>query len=233
MASTNKTTNYELSQYVGSDKPTYLGDYNSDMLKIDTAMKTNADNISTASSTATTANSTANTANETATTANSTANTALAKATQNEADIAKFNLTNTTEIPTNTITTNYGTVSTGSSIRMVTNSDGSIFKLYGRIVVSNTSGGSVPLQISFASSLRPTESINILSGGMCFCQSKGYVTRTIPGGGTEQTYDIQSANEASINIATNGVITITASEGYRSQYIYLPPCLYFLENFGD
>ena len=45
MASTNKTTNYELSQYIGSDKPTYLGDYNSDMSKIDTAMHTNASNI--------------------------------------------------------------------------------------------------------------------------------------------------------------------------------------------
>ena len=37
MASTNKTQNLELSQYIGTDKPTYLGDYNSDMLKIDTA----------------------------------------------------------------------------------------------------------------------------------------------------------------------------------------------------
>lgn len=35
MASTNKTTHYELSQYIGSDKPSYLGDYNSDMDKID------------------------------------------------------------------------------------------------------------------------------------------------------------------------------------------------------
>lgn len=35
MSSTNKTTYYELSQYIGTDKPTYLGDYNSDMSKID------------------------------------------------------------------------------------------------------------------------------------------------------------------------------------------------------
>lgn len=38
MASTNKTTHYELSQYIGSDKPTYLVDYNSDMSKIDTGI---------------------------------------------------------------------------------------------------------------------------------------------------------------------------------------------------
>lgn len=34
-ASTNKTTHYELNQYIGSDKPTYLVDYNQDMSKID------------------------------------------------------------------------------------------------------------------------------------------------------------------------------------------------------
>ena len=43
MSSTNKTPNYDLSQYVGTDKPTYLGDYNGDMLKIDEQMKANAD----------------------------------------------------------------------------------------------------------------------------------------------------------------------------------------------
>lgn len=52
MSSTNKTTNYNLSQYIGTDKPTYLGDYNGDMLKIDTQMKANADSASNATSTA-------------------------------------------------------------------------------------------------------------------------------------------------------------------------------------
>ena len=52
MSSTNKTTNYNLSQYIGTDKPTYLGDYNSDMLKIDTQLKANADSASNATSAA-------------------------------------------------------------------------------------------------------------------------------------------------------------------------------------
>lgn len=52
MSSTNKTTNYKLSQYVGTDKPTYLGDYNGDMLKIDTQMKANSDSASNATSAA-------------------------------------------------------------------------------------------------------------------------------------------------------------------------------------
>lgn len=38
MSSTNKTTNYNLSQFVGTDVPSYLGDYNGDMSKIDKAI---------------------------------------------------------------------------------------------------------------------------------------------------------------------------------------------------
>ena len=52
MASTNKTTHYDLSQYIGTDKPTYLTDYNQDMAKIDAGINdakseadTNAVNI--------------------------------------------------------------------------------------------------------------------------------------------------------------------------------------------
>lgn len=48
MSSTNKTNNYNLSQYIGTDKPTYLGDYNGDMLKIDTQMKNNANSATNA-----------------------------------------------------------------------------------------------------------------------------------------------------------------------------------------
>lgn len=61
MSSTNKTTYYDLSQYIGTDKPTYLGDYNSDMSKIDGAIHE---------------------VQETATTANQTAGSTEAKVTQ-------------------------------------------------------------------------------------------------------------------------------------------------------
>ena len=39
MSSTNKTSNYQLSQFVGTDIPSILNDYNGDMRKIDTAIK--------------------------------------------------------------------------------------------------------------------------------------------------------------------------------------------------
>lgn len=49
MTATNHTENYNLSQFVGTDRPTWLVDYNGDMAKIDAQMKQNADDIASAS----------------------------------------------------------------------------------------------------------------------------------------------------------------------------------------
>lgn len=43
MASTNKTANYDLSQFTATDKPAWIADYNQDMYNIDAGMKANAD----------------------------------------------------------------------------------------------------------------------------------------------------------------------------------------------
>jgi hypothetical protein len=48
MTATNHTKNYNLSQFVGTDRPTWLGDYNGDMTKIDAQLKQNADAITSA-----------------------------------------------------------------------------------------------------------------------------------------------------------------------------------------
>lgn len=48
MTATNHTTNYNLSQFTGTDRPTWLGDYNGDMAKIDVQLKQNADDIKSA-----------------------------------------------------------------------------------------------------------------------------------------------------------------------------------------
>lgn len=45
MTATNHTANYNLSQFTGTDRPTWLGDYNGDMTKIDAQLKKNADAI--------------------------------------------------------------------------------------------------------------------------------------------------------------------------------------------
>ncbi len=55
MSATNSTTTIGLSQYISTDKPTYLTDYNDDMLRIDNAIASDRDGISTAQNKANTA----------------------------------------------------------------------------------------------------------------------------------------------------------------------------------
>ena len=81
MASTNKTTHYDLSQFIANDKPTFLGDYNNDMSKIDTAINNAQDSADTASTAATNAQIAAEGAQTTANTAVTNAASADTKAT--------------------------------------------------------------------------------------------------------------------------------------------------------
>ena len=62
MSSTNKTANFNLTQFLGSDVPSWLTDYNGDMAKIDAGMTANQTAAATAQATATGANSKADTA---------------------------------------------------------------------------------------------------------------------------------------------------------------------------
>ena len=61
MATTNHTPTIELSQYVSTDKTSYLVNYNDDMLKIDGAIASDRDDIATAQNTADTAEGKADT----------------------------------------------------------------------------------------------------------------------------------------------------------------------------
>jgi hypothetical protein len=142
MASTNKTSNYKLSQYIGTDKPTYLGDYNSDMSKIDAQMKANSDAASNAASAAGSAEAVAEKASKdvanltqsvTANSediaavkvkntqqdaaiqnANNTASSALSKATQNEQNVTDINSRNQWIQGTNIHNTGLPNYSSGS-----------------------------------------------------------------------------------------------------------------------
>ena len=117
-ASTNKTANYDLPQFVGTDKPTWLGDFNSAMSAIDAGMAENKADIksmdtrvtsaessassasqavttltgrvATVESGVSTATTTANNAQQTATSALNTANTANGKADTNTSDISSL-----------------------------------------------------------------------------------------------------------------------------------------------
>ena len=112
----NETDNYDLPQFIGTDKPTWLGDFNTAMASIDAGMAENASGItslgtrvssaesaasqassdvatltstvSTLSSNVQSATTTANNAQSTATSALNTANTADGKADTNATAIA-------------------------------------------------------------------------------------------------------------------------------------------------
>lgn len=101
MGSTNKTEYLKLPQWIGTDKPTFLGDFNDAFLKIDTGYNTLNGTATTAGAEAgqavekatealtkvNTITPTVNTANENATQALATANTALSTASANTTKI--------------------------------------------------------------------------------------------------------------------------------------------------
>lgn len=89
MSSTNKTTYYKLSQYIGTDKPTFLGDYNADMSKIDAGIHD--------------VQETATTANQVAGSAETIAQTALGNTKTNATDIKNLQ-SNVAEINANNVT---------------------------------------------------------------------------------------------------------------------------------
>lgn len=89
MSSTNKTNYYKLSQYIGTDKPTYLGDYNSDMSKIDAG-------IHGVQETATTANQTAGSAETVAQTALGNTKTNATDIKNLQSNVASINASNVT-----------------------------------------------------------------------------------------------------------------------------------------
>lgn len=83
MSSTTKTTNYNLSQFADADKPTWRGDYNGDMLRIDRGMQCNANAAADAHTAATNAQNAANTNATAIAQVKTTADDAKAKAEAN------------------------------------------------------------------------------------------------------------------------------------------------------
>ena len=221
-SSTNKTANYELSQYVDTDKPSYLGDYNSDMLKIDTAIHENATNISasdakaeTAKTTADTALSNANDADSKATTAQSTATSALEKSTANEANINKFNLTDGQDINYDSMTAENCTITSGI-IHIAKDNSESVMKIYGQIRGVCTANQS---KITIPCNLTVENQYTIFPGGVQVFVSSD----------NAQTF----VNGQDIIIKNNSIeLTLFGLNGYNYS-VFLMPCIYFNKDFGD
>lgn len=232
MSSTNKTTNYELSQFTGSDKPAWLTDYNQDMAKIDTgihsaqAAATGADgkadanttNIGDLSYLSTTAknnlvaaiNEVDNNAETAQNTANSASNTANSAKTTAEG-IAEYLNINT--FATSTVTSSDSATVSGT-IRNASNADGSLGKIYGSILITPANAPT----ISITTNLRPAAPITIQD--LAIVQDVS---------GNKEMY------VKNVTIGTDGTATldIQAYFNTHSIKITIPPCLLFIKDFGD
>lgn len=236
MASTNKTTNYELSQFLGTDKPAWLSDYNSDMAKIDAGMKTNADGVTSVDGKADT-NTTnigtltnlttdvktnlVNAVNEVdghADTAQNTANNAntLANTAKNTVDnlSAYLAMTNTATVSANNITISAGSINS-KNINYATNNTGSLGKLYGWLYGVNITGATT-ITIS-GLPFNVTEEFDVL--GAIFAQDTSSKTLYYP----------------AIHFNTNNTATISFGSTYAgiNLNLYLSAVVLFIQNFGD
>lgn len=241
MASTNKTPNYDLSQFLGSDKPAWLSDYNQDMSKIDTAVKTVADSATGADgkadantaaigtlsnlNTDTQANLVAavNEVNSKAGTAQTTANNAATTGSQakTKAD-ALENYLKLSETASLTFTTNKGVIDSTAHLNVRRNSSGSLGKIYGNIFIRNLEGQTGELIITTSDTgFRPTQAITFDGCAYMRVESTSYhIFRTIP---------------VQYTLNTDGTITFSypnMNDIYAANVMF-PAVLLFIVDFGD
>lgn len=242
MASTNKTTHYELSQYVGSDKPTYLTDYNGDMSAIDTGIynaQTKADSAYSAAGVADgkagDAQLTANSALTNAGTANTNIGTMAnltttektnlvgainevnAEVAQNTTDIAKFNFTTFTNYNKDSadLSITGGTLNNGN-ITIAKNSDGSICKIYGQLNITKTAQTT---RIDIANSgITPDSNIIVAPVGVEIGQNNG-------GYGTSTSLTLQTTG-------TVEIVSYGTTAGTNANLLIIPFVI-FVKDFGD
>lgn len=113
MSATNSTTNYGLSQFISTDIPGWLSDYNQDMAKIDTQMKNNATGVSTISSTVSTHTQEISALTTTAGQASSDATEALNKANTATSNVAT--LTTSVNSLNNQVQTNSSSIAANTN----------------------------------------------------------------------------------------------------------------------
>lgn len=100
MSATNKTTYLDLPQFIGTDVPSWLGDFNGAMEKIDTGYNNVDIKAGQAASTANSASSKADSNTQSITSINAELNT-LKKAVQNYDNILNFKMVNCVPSPNN------------------------------------------------------------------------------------------------------------------------------------
>ena len=227
MSHTNTTANYNLPQFVGTDKPSWLTDVNGAMTGIDTQMKANADaitttagDLSTLAGRVTTAEANISTNASSITTVANVANNAGTTATNAKAEadgISEF-------LDINTFTDLTATVSRGTIVsqnfKSARNSDGSLGKIYGTLRISNVAGTS-PITVTLTDcGLRPSETITINSGA-----TRAIYTANGLNDFTSTDVTIASTGAVSFSLPTNTLVT--------EIQLTMTPFMIFAKNFGD
>lgn len=246
MAHTNQTTNYQLPQFLGTDKPAWLGDINPAMQTIDTAMKANADGVTSATALANDAdnkvgdlddlqttvktdtvsainevNQNASTASTTATSAVNVANSASAVATNaiNATNqlANQFNFTTTTY---NQSTPNGRSIVGGTFVagdfHVSKNDDNTLFKVYADAVVSGNAGTTVRITLPVSGFTVPDTDYQIAPAGLVYRKDSPLTTQN-----------------AYLTVKNGEVVISFTPENSGSYYITLLPCLLINKNFGD
>lgn len=235
MASSNKTAHYQLSQYGATDKPTYMGDYNTDMDNIDTG-------IYNAQTKADTAFANAGSADTKADNAQLTANQALNSAGSANTNIGTMANLNTTEksslvgainevnnrlnfVSFKRFTENDYSVTNnafwgGHNLNIAKTADGAYCKIYG--------------QINFAvNSTQSADSIFTITNTGLSVDSEFNVI----GVGLEIIGDsaIRSIFRSDVKFKTNGnlEINLTTLEANKTYTLILHPSVIQVKSFGD
>lgn len=223
MSHTNTTANYNLPQFTGTDKPSWLTDVNGAMTSIDTQMKANADantttagDLTTLTGRVTTAEGNIASQGSTLQTVSNVASTASTTATNAQTainDLSRY-LTLTT-FASSEVSTNNGNISY-NTVMNATNADGSVGKIYGQFYVRPSASASTTITIK--TNFRPSEQITINGVGLI-----------------QGRTDDRDVNPVSLVVNPNGNVNITLNSGWynKDAIIILNACLLFLKDFGD
>ena len=248
MSATNHTQNYDLSQFVGGDIPSWLGDYNGDMGKIDAAIATvasgagdTASEVNSLKSRMTTAEADIDAAESNIATLQSTTSTQGAAITQNANNITTTN-NNVSALDTRvtalenasgsgldltahegdiTITAAGGTLDSVSALKYHLNDDKSLAKIVGGFAISTIA----------LSGTADWKLIATLSGSDLPTRTEsaeimlGY-SLTVTGSGT-------TAIQTKLVFNTDGTISVKVYVGNTTAnalYVNFPSCIYMLND---
>lgn len=197
MSSTNKTSNYDLSQFIGTDKPAWLTDYNQDMAKIDAGIDAAQDTATGADGKADTANNNIGDMSYLSTTAKNTIVAAINEV-DSHADGAVESASNANTVAQGakstadgiaayldisnvnaslTATTNGGATVDQIRFHSAYNATGTLGKIYGFMQIIKTNNQESTITIS-DTGLRPAEAFTI-SDGILLYHFRGTIMPTL------------------------------------------------------